>query len=347
MFIYMKKHSISAYKKAGVDIEFTSEVKAHIKTLVRQTSTPHVLSEIGLFGGLFRLPKRLTEQVLVASCDGVGTKLYLAQILNKHSTVGEDIVNHCVNDILTLGARPLFFLDYIGYSEIKSEVIKEIIKGLTRACKKNRCALIGGETAMMPGMYKKGQYDLVGFIVGVVDKDKVIDGKKIAPDDFLIGLPSSGLHTNGYSLARKVFFEDNDFNVNSTFPELKKPLGEELLKPHRSYLKELLPVLKYLSGIAHITGGGFYDNIGRILPSGVSCLINKDAWSVPAIFQLIQRYGKISDEEMYRVFNMGIGIVVFVSPKYLRKVLNSLHRAQIIGRTVKGNFGVKIISQNE
>ncbi|MEO0072600.1 MAG: phosphoribosylformylglycinamidine cyclo-ligase [candidate division WOR-3 bacterium] len=338
----MKPQKAEAYKNAGVDIEFTSKLKSQIKRLVPKTFNDYVLSGIGLFGGLYQIPDPKSSNVLVASCDGVGTKLYIAQMMNKHDTVGEDIVNHCVNDILTLGARPLFFLDYIGYSDISAKVMAEIIKGLTKACQKNGCALIGGETAMMPGMYEPGRYELVGFIVGIVDKKRIIDGQKIKVGDYLVGLPSSGLHTNGYSLARKVLFEDHKLSVDTILSELKKPLGEVLLVPHRSYLQEVSKVLDLLTGIAHITGGGFYENISRILPAGTSCVINRYRWKVPEIFQVIQKLGNISTEEMYQVFNMGIGMVLFVRPKSLNIILKKLPQAQIIGRVVKGRFGVKV-----
>ncbi|MCX8015044.1 MAG: phosphoribosylformylglycinamidine cyclo-ligase, partial [candidate division WOR-3 bacterium] len=300
---------VIAYKKAGVDINQTSKIKSKIKSLVKATFSPQVLSEIGLFGGLYELSRyqigKNKAPVLVASCDGVGTKILIAKMMNKHHTIGEDIVNHCVNDILTLGARPLFFLDYIAYSDVQPNIIVQVIKGLAKGCQKNNCSLIGGETAMMPDMYKKGDYDLVGFIIGIVDRNNIIDGKEIKDSDVLIGLPSSGLHTNGYSLARKVFFADNNFTVNTRFAELNKPLGDVLLAPHRSYYHQVYPLLPYLSAIAHITGGGFYENIKRLLPKGVACVIDKSKWAVPQIFRLIQQYGNVSEQEMYSVFNMG------------------------------------------
>ncbi|MCX7785300.1 MAG: phosphoribosylformylglycinamidine cyclo-ligase [candidate division WOR-3 bacterium] len=337
-----------AYKKAGVDINKTSKIKLRIKSLAKKTFSSQVLSEIGLFGGLYDLSRRTDytrgSTVLVASCDGVGTKLNIAQMMNKHNTVGEDLVNHCVNDILTLGAKPLFFLDYIAYSEVNSTVIEEVVSGLTNGCRKNNCALIGGETAMMPGMYKKGEYDLVGFIVGIVDKDKIIDGKKIKVGDKLIGLPSSGLHTNGYSLARKIFFTDNKFTINTKLPGLSQPLGELLLKTHRSYLKQVYPLLSYIAGIAHITGGGFFENLERLLPKKLSCIIYQDTWQIPKIFTLIQKYGNITNQEMYRVFNMGIGMILFVRPNNVDKIVRRIPNAKIIGEVIKGNKEVRIIS---
>jgi phosphoribosylformylglycinamidine cyclo-ligase len=357
-------NSSLAYKKSGVDISQTTKIKSNIKSLVKKTFSPQVLSDIGLFGGLYELNLATEAQraqrknrisvssvstwrkninpVLVSSCDGVGTKVLVANMMNKHNTVGEDLVNHCVNDILTLGAKPLFFLDYIAFSNVDSKVIEQVISGLANGCKKNNCTLIGGETAMMPGMYKKGEYDLVGFIVGIVEKDKIINGKKIKIGDKLVGIPSSGLHTNGYSLARKVFFSDNKFTVNTKLHGLKQSLGEALLKTHQSYLKQVYPLLPYVSAVAHITGGAFYKNIIRLLPKNLSCLIYKDKWHVPGIFKAIQKYGKISEAEMYSVFNMGIGVVLFVKPQNMKRVLRKIPQAKVIGEVVKGDFGVQI-----
>ncbi|MBS4015235.1 MAG: phosphoribosylformylglycinamidine cyclo-ligase [Candidatus Latescibacteria bacterium] len=335
-----------AYQKSGVDISQTTKIKSDIKSLVKKTFTPQVLSQIGLFGGLYEL-KRSADSgkqkvVLVASCDGVGTKLNIASMMNKHDTVGEDLVNHCVNDSLTLGARPLFFLDYIAYTKVKSGVIEQVITGLAKGCKNNECALIGGETAMMPDMYKPNEYDLAGFIVGIVDKDKIIDGKEISVGDKLIGIPSSGLHTNGYSLARKIFFKDNKFTVNSRLPGLKTTLGQALLQTHKSYFKQVYPLLPYVSGIAHITGGGFYENVERLLPKNLSCIINKSTWQVPPIFKIMQKYGKVSEPEMYKVFNMGIGMVLFARPKNVDKILKYVFKSIVIGEVRQGNWGMRI-----
>ncbi len=329
------------YKDAGVDIDITNRVKQRIKKLVKNTFSSNVLSEIGLFGSLYQLTG-YKKPVLVASCDGVGTKLLIAAMMNNHTTVGEDLVNHCVNDILTLGARPLFFLDYIAYSQLASKVIEQIFKGLVRGCQNNNCALIGGETAQLPGVYKPGEYDLVGFIVGIVEKNQIIDGRKLQVGDVLIGLPSSGLHTNGYSLARKVFFEFKQFKPTDKIEGMRKAIGVELLKVHRSYYPMLFPLLKEIKALVHITGGGFYENIKRLLPKNISCVINKNAWKVPKIFQLIKEYGNIPDSEMYRVFNMGIGMVLFVGKKWLTKTLKQLTDGFVIGEVVKGNFGVRI-----
>ncbi len=323
------------YKQAGVDIDRLSLIKKFIKKEARKTKTPFVLSDIGLFGSLFEL-KNYKNPVLVGSVDGVGTKILIACQMNKHKGIGEDIVNHCVNDILTIGAKPLFFLDYIAFSEIKERVIKEVIIGIRRACKYNNLALVGGELAQMPDFYPKGVYDLVGFIIGVCEKEDIIDGKKIKEGDIILGLPSSGLHTNGYSLVRKIF---KKFNIK--IKGLKRKLGDELLIPHKSYLKEIFPYLKEIKGIAHITGGGFYENIKRILPKGLSCIIYKKTWEVPKIFKIIQKYGNIPEEEMYKVFNMGMGIVLIVEKD--SKILGKIKEAKIIGKVIKGNFGVKIV----
>jgi phosphoribosylformylglycinamidine cyclo-ligase len=329
------------YKDAGVDIDANSQVKRKIKQSVRTTLSSNVLSEIGLFGSLYQLTG-YKKPVLVASCDGVGTKLLIAKMMNKHSTVGEDLVNHCVNDILTLGAEPLFFLDYIAYSKLAPKIIEQVFKGLVKGCRNNKCTLIGGETAQMTGLYKPGEYDLVGFIVGAVEKDKIIDSKKLKPGDMLIGIPSTGLHTNGYSLARKIFFEIKRLKPTDYLKGLRKSIGEELLKVHRSYYPLLYPLLNQIKALAHITGGGFYENIRRLLPKNVSCVIYKNSWQAPKIFQLIQDFGNIPEIEMYRVFNMGIGMVVFVDKKSLFKVTNRIDEGIIIGEVVKDNFGVKI-----
>ncbi|MEO0084666.1 MAG: phosphoribosylformylglycinamidine cyclo-ligase [candidate division WOR-3 bacterium] len=329
------------YKDAGVDIDAANTVKKRIKQLVKKTFSANVLSEIGLFGSLYQLTG-YKKPVLVASCDGVGTKLLIAVMMNKHDTVGEDLVNHCVNDILTLGAKPLFFLDYIAYSQLAPATIQAVFKGLVRGCHNNNCALIGGETAQMPGFYKPGEYDLVGFIVGVVEKKKIIDSKKLSAGDILIGLPSSGLHTNGYSLARKIFFEIKKLQPNDKIKGLKNSIGTELLKVHRSYYPKLYPLLEEIKALAHITGGGFFENIKRLLPKNIACVINKNAWRVPKIFQLIQEYGNLPDSEMYRVFNMGIGMVVFVNRKLAAKILKKLNDGIVIGELIKGDFGVRI-----
>lgn len=330
------------YKTAGVDIDTLNKVKSRIKQMVKKTYTPQVLSDIGLFGSLYQL-KNYTNPVLVSSCDSVGTKLLVAKMMKKHNTVGEDIVNHCVNDILTLGAKPLFFLDYISYSNLKPQILEEIFKGLVKGCQENDCSLVGGETAQLPGFYKAGAYDMVGFIVGVVEKAQIIDGSEIESGDIILGLPSSGLHTNGYSLARRVLFEKKRFKPRDKIKGLSKSLGEELLRVHRSYFHLLYPNLNLINGLAHITGGGFYDNIQRLLRKNISCMIYKNSWKVPKIFEIIQGYGKIPEREMYRVFNMGIGMVLFVAPESVAKIQKKIKEAIIIGEVVSGNFGVRII----
>lgn len=330
----MKSERNNAYRAAGVDISSADKAKRLIKRLARSTFTPGVLSEVGLFGGLFQL-KGYKKPVLVASTDGVGTKLKIASLLNKHDTVGIDLVNHCVNDILTCGASPLFFLDYIAMGKLQPEKVASIVSGLARACQNVGCALIGGETAEMPGMYHGDDYDLVGFIIGAVEKTKVIDGRSIAAGDILLGLPSSGLHTNGYSLVRKVFqIADDPAPLFVHYPELGRTLGEELLVPHRCYYSELKPVLHLIKGLAHITGGGFEGNIPRVLQRGLAVQIDKDAWEVPPIFKLVQKLGKVSDSEMYRVFNMGIGMIIFCSPEQVSEILKRLPEAKKIGKVI-------------
>jgi phosphoribosylformylglycinamidine cyclo-ligase len=334
-----------AYARAGVDVKAADKAKELIKRLARSTSRPEVLTDIGLFGGMFQL-KGYTEPVLVSSVDGVGTKLKIASFLNKHDSVGIDLVNHCVNDILTCGASPLFFLDYIAMGKLLQEKVESIVSGIARACKNVGCALIGGETAEMPGIYHGDDYDLVGFIVGAVEKTNILSGNSIASGDIILGLPSSGLHTNGYSLVRKVFDIDRDpSSLQMSYPELKRTLGEVLLEPHRCYYSELKPVLPMVKGLAHITGGGFEGNIPRILPQGLAVQLNKDAWQVPPIFRLIQERGKIKEAEMYQVFNMGIGMVIICSADkiMLAKLKGHLHEAKKIGKVIKSTDGKKLI----
>ncbi|MEO0136058.1 MAG: phosphoribosylformylglycinamidine cyclo-ligase [candidate division WOR-3 bacterium] len=320
------------YKNAGVDIKRLNLLKKKFGKQI--VSTLPQESTFGLFGGIYPIDDKL----LIASVDGVGTKILIACAMGIHTTVGMDIVNHCVNDILTTGAQPLFFMDYIGFSEVSDAVLTEVIKGITRACKKERIALIGGETAQMKRFYPRGVYDLVGFIVGIVDKKDYIDPQRIEPGDILLGFRSSGLHTNGYTLARRVLFRK--YTLTTYLPALKCTLGEELLKVHKSYRQILEPRLKYINGLAHITGGGFYDNIARILPLGTAAVIRKKSWQVPAIFKIIQEIGKVPEDEMYRVFNMGIGMVAIIKPQNLKffKALKPL----VIGEIVKGDFKVRL-----
>jgi phosphoribosylformylglycinamidine cyclo-ligase len=379
------------YQSAGVDIEATSALKKRIAHLVKSTFSPAVLSDIGLFGSLYEL-KGYQQPVLVGSCDGVGTKLMVARMMNRYDTVGQDLVNHCVNDILTLGAKPLFFLDYIAYSALPASVVPEVVKGLVRACRQSGCALIGGETAMMPGLYPKGECDLAGFIVGVVEKPEIINPKRVQPGDIIVGLPSTGLHTNGYSLARKVLFDENKFHVTDLMPRISlKPqatpetedrspetrggnrksrmsnvesrtpipdsrfeiadaqesssrgtIGDALLSIHRCYLPVLSPYLKQVKALAHITGGGFKDNIERLLPGDVNCTIHRDAWEPLPIFRAIQECGHITDDEMYHVFNMGIGMVIIADDAVTQLILTQRREAKIIGEVTPGKGEVSL-----
>jgi len=331
-----------SYKEAGVDIDLANQIVKEIKPLIGKTSIPGVLSGIGGFGGLFSLAEqKYKEPVLVSSTDGVGTKLKIAFTLNKHNTVGIDLVAMSVNDIITCGAKPLFFLDYISISKLSKKVVVELIKGITKGCKMVGCALLGGETAEMPGFYPEGEYDLAGFAVGVVEKSKIIDGRKIKEGDSVIGIASNGLHSNGFSLVRKVLMEDKKYELAEKLTVLKRTLGEELLQPTRIYVKPVLYLLeKYkVLGIAHITGGGLLENIPRILPEGVSVQINQNSWPKPPIFPLIQKEGEISDEEMYRTFNMGIGMALIIRPDKTEKIIDELKRmnfpSYLIGRVVK------------
>jgi phosphoribosylformylglycinamidine cyclo-ligase len=331
-----------AYAQAGVDIKAADKAKELIKRLAHSTSRPEVLTDIGFFGGMFQITG-YNKPVLVSSVDGVGTKLKIASFLKKHNTIGIDLVSHCVNDILTCGASPLFFLDYIAMGKLLPKRVESIVGGIARACKNVGCALIGGETAEMPGIYQADDYDLVGFIIGVVEKDNIITGHSIASGDIILGLPSSGLHTNGYSLVRKVFKVDRDpSSLQVFYPELKRTLGEELLEPHRCYYSELKPVLPLVKGLAHITGGGFEGNVPRILPQGLAAQINKDAWPVPPVFKLIREQGKIKEAEMYQVFNMGIGMVIICSPQRVAELNAALPETKKIGKVIKSIDSKKI-----
>lgn len=305
-----------SYSDAGVDIDAATRATDRIKELARATFNERTLSEIGSFGGMFdgAFPN-LTQPVLVASADGVGTKLKIGFATGVHNTVGRDLVNHCVNDILVQGARPLFFLDYVATGKLSPEVVASVVEGVANGCRENGCVLLGGETAEMPGFYGEGEYDIAGFIVGVVDRAKIIDGKSIAPGDVLLALPSAGLHTNGYSLARKLFFEVAGYEPTTFVPELGMTAGEALLAPHLSYLRPLEGLLDrgVIKGLAHITGGGLTDNIPRILPEGTAVQIEKGSWPILPIFELFRRLGNVSEREMYRTFNMGVGMVIVCS----------------------------------
>jgi phosphoribosylformylglycinamidine cyclo-ligase len=326
-----------AYACAGVDVDLGNRLKRHLQMLVKQTHGPQVLGKVGGFGGLFRANfPGLREPVLVASIDGVGTKLKIAFAMNKHDTVGADLVNHCVNDIAVLGARPLFFLDYIGCETLDPAIFQQLLRGFSRACRFAGCALLGGETAQMPKMYRKGEYDLAGCIVGVVDRAKIIDGRKIKPGDVILGLASNGLHTNGYSLARKILFQKMRLKVNSQLPGSKTTVGQELLRVHKNYQALLAKVPGgAIKGLAHITGGGLIDNLPRILPMNCDAVIETKSWKLPAIFQILQQNGNVDPEEMYQVFNMGIGMVAIVAPQDAAKVMAML-RGKQIGRIERG-----------
>jgi phosphoribosylformylglycinamidine cyclo-ligase len=317
------------YRQSGVDIDAGNETVRRVKELARSTYTPGVLSGVGSFGGLFELGSSVKDPVLVASADGVGTKLKVAFMTGIHDTVGIDLVNHCVNDILVQGARPLFFLDYLATGRLAPDVAEQIVKGVAAACRENGCALLGGETAEMPGFYADGEYDIAGFIVGVVSRERVIDGGTIGAGDRLIGLPSSGLHTNGYSLARRLVFDVMKLDVGSRVEELGATVGEALLWPHRSYLPVVGPLLDrgVIKGMAHITGGGLTENIPRTLPAGLGVSIDRASWTIPPIFRWLQRAGQIDDAEMLRAFNMGVGMVLVASADAADRVVASLRDA--------------------
>jgi phosphoribosylformylglycinamidine cyclo-ligase len=338
------------YRQAGVDIEAGNETVRRIKALARATFTPGVLSDIGSFGGLFALDsKAWREPVLVSSADGVGTKLKVAFLAGRHDTVGADLVNHCVNDILVQGAVPLFFLDYLATGRLAPDIAEQVIRGMARACSENGCALLGGETAEMPGFYALGEYDLAGFIVGVVEKSDIVDGRTIRPGDVIVALPSAGLHTNGYSLARRVLFETAGFSVDTMVNELGTSVGAALLATHRSYLHVVRPLLqnRLVKGMAHITGGGITDNLPRSLPEGCSAEIDLSSWTVPPLFRLIGERGAIAHDEMLRAFNMGAGFLIVCASADFERSMNLLteagERAWRIGRIVPGDGAVQYI----
>jgi phosphoribosylformylglycinamidine cyclo-ligase len=332
------------YADAGVDIERGNRTKKRIKYLAHKTFTKGVLSEIGGFGGLFSIDKeKFQDPVLVSSVDGVGTKLKIAFAMNVHTTVGADLVNHCVNDIAVQGATPLFFMDYLATGRLQPEIAEQVVEGVSTACKQNGCALIGGETAEMPGFYPDGEYDLAGFIVGVVERERIITGKDIEPGDVILGMPSNGLHTNGYSLARKLLFEVGRYTADSYVNELKGKVGNELLRPHRSYW----PIIKKLiaadcvGALAHVTGGGITENLPRVLPRSVSAVIETGSWPVLPIFEHLQQLGNVPQDEMFRTFNMGIGMLLVIPAKKFKKAQGVLERAgekaYPVGRIVKGD----------
>jgi phosphoribosylformylglycinamidine cyclo-ligase len=335
------------YKQSGVDIEAGNEVVRRIRALARSTFTTAVLSEIGSFGGLFRLPPDAGDCVLVASADGVGTKLKVAFLAGSHGTVGVDLVNHCVNDILVQGASPLFFLDYLATGRLRPDVVERVIEGMARACRENSCALLGGETAEMPGFYQEGEYDLAGFIVGIVERARLIDGSRIAAGDVLVALPSSGLHTNGYSLARQIVFDRLALTVDAYVPDIGRTVGEALLEPHRSYLRAIQPLLQagLVKGMAHITGGGITENLPRILPPNLAAEINTRSWSIPPLFEWLRRSGQIPIDVMRRTFNLGVGLIVACSASDAGRVLEMLkdsgEQPSTIGRIVAGEREVR------
>ena len=332
------------YKTAGVNIDAGNETVRRIRTLARATFTEGVLSDIGSFGGLFRLDTtRFREPVLVSSADGVGTKLRVAFLARRHDTVGIDLVNHCVNDILVQGAEPLFFFDYLSTGRLSPEVAESVVGGMAVACRENTCALLGGETAEMPGFYAEGEYDLAGFIVGVVDRDRLITGRTIAVGDVLVGVPSSGLHTNGYSLARHIVFDHLKLDVGSHVAELGRTVGDALLAPHRSYLSMVKPLFDggRIKGMAHITGGGITENLPRILPHGTAAIVDLSTWEVPPLFAWLQASGRVPHDDMLRTFNMGIGLIAAVARDRAEQLIEELaarggRDARVIGEIVPG-----------
>ncbi|MGA2434485.1 MAG: phosphoribosylformylglycinamidine cyclo-ligase [Bryobacteraceae bacterium] len=341
----MKPKSVR-YRDAGVNIDEAARAVSHIKRLAKQTFTPGVVTDIGAFGAGFQLAG-WNKPVLMSSADGVGTKLKIAFLAGRHGTVGQDLVNHCVNDIGVLGAKPLFFLDYFATGKLDAGVMRDVVSGLAAACRENGCALIGGETAEMPGLYAESEYDLAGFIVGAVERNRMLNGKGIRPGDVLLGLPSTGLHTNGYSLARKLLFEIAGYGVKTLLPELGCTVGDELLKVHRSYLVAIQSLAGdgLLKGAAHITGGGMTDNIPRVLPAGFGVEIDTASWPVLPIFELLRRLGKIPDDDYRRTFNLGIGMVLVVGQRKLAAALRTLARLgetpYRIGRVIELKRGAK------
>jgi phosphoribosylformylglycinamidine cyclo-ligase len=340
----------TTYADAGVDINAGNEAVLRMKEHIRSTFTPSVLADVGSFGAMFALDKNaVSEPVLVSSMDGVGTKLKVAQMMNKHDTIGRDLVWHCVNDILVQGARPLFFLDYFGTGKLDPHVAADVVKGLADGCRAVGCALVGGETAEMPGMYQNGEYDLAGTIVGLVERGKILDGSRVSAGDALVGIASDGLHTNGYSLARHVLFEKAGLTPERYIPELGKTLGEELLAPHRCYAPAVLPLLDAfdIHAMAHITGGGFYDNIPRALPADCQAIVERRTWTPAPIFRIIQELGAVPDNEMFRTLNMGIGLVLVVPAEQAVAIVEHLtasgENAALIGSVMRGSHEVQVV----
>ncbi|HEX2600237.1 MAG TPA: phosphoribosylformylglycinamidine cyclo-ligase [Terriglobales bacterium] len=338
----MSKPSPVTYADAGVNIDRANRTKQRIKYLAHKTFNKSVLSEIGGFGGLFSIPLKYKDPVLVSSVDGVGTKLKIAFEMKVHHTVGGDLVNHCVNDIAVQGAAPMFFMDYLATGKLEPEIAEKIVEGIAEACKHNGCALIGGETAEMPGFYPEGEYDLAGFIVGAVDREKIINGKNVQIGDVILGLPSNGLHTNGYSLARKLLFEVAKYTPETYVNEIKGKVGNELMRPHKSYWPVLRKLIdsECVSAMAHITGGGITENLPRVLPRGTGAVIELGSWPVQPIFEHMQNLGNVPQDEMLRTFNMGLGMLLVVPNKKFKKTQTLLERASekgyTVGRIVKG-----------
>ncbi len=346
----MDKKGKIDYASAGVNLKAADDAVAKIKALAKGTFTPNVLSEIGSFGGLFRMPvEEYREPVLVASTDGVGTKLKLAFMSGIHTTIGQDIVNHCVNDILVQGARPLFFMDYLGVGRLVPSVLADVVSGIAIACKENGLALLGGETAEMPGFYNEGEYDLVGTVIGVVDRAKIVDGSAIRDGDIILRLPSGGLHTNGYSLARKICFEMAGLTIDSRVEMLGGQIGHELMKVHRSYLRPVMALLKQIqpAGMAHITGSGIPGNLIRIIPENLEAIIHRGRWPMPPIFAFLQETGRVADNDMYDAFNMGLGYIIVVGPTEAEAAEGILSRqgqpSYRIGQIASGRRAVRLV----
>jgi phosphoribosylformylglycinamidine cyclo-ligase len=330
-----------SYREAGVDLDAAVRAKEGLRELVASTRDANTLSELGAFGGLYRVPPEMSAPVLVSSADGVGTKLKIAFAAGRHDTVGQCLVNHCVNDILVQGARPLFFLDYVAAAAMDERVVHEIVWGVAQACRQNGCALLGGETAQMPGFYGAGEYDLAGFVVGVVERAELVDGSAVRAGDALIGLASSGLHTNGYTLARRIVFDAMGLGVDSELPGTERSVADVLLTVHRSYLAALRTPLaeRIVRGLAHVTGGGIPGNLPRILPEGLGATVRRASWEVPAVFRTLQRGGRVELEEMDRVFNMGIGMIVVAEPQSASAIIAAAAKEGVDGWVI-GSVGL-------
>jgi len=335
------------YESAGVDLDASNAAKNRIKKLVESTFTSGVLGGFGGFGGMFKLPSGLKKPILVSSADGVGTKIKVAIEANRHDTIGRDLVNHCVNDILVQGALPLFFLDYVAFGKLDPAVVEAVVAGVVTGCRENGCALIGGETAEMPGLYVPPDYDLAGFIVGYVEENRILGAHRVRPDDVLVGLPSSGLHTNGYSLARKIVKDRLKLGPGDAFPGGGGAVADVLLAEHRCYLPALQPVLDRIHAMAHITGGGLRENLDRALPKTLDAVIDTSSWEVPGVFRVLQKAGSVEPAEMYRTFNMGVGMVVICAPADVKAVLSAASAVGVAGwklGSLKPGSGVVILS---